>query len=63
MMHYMFKACWGLKTLDLTSFDTRNVTNMGWLFYQCSSSQIVNVTHDFVLAENATVPVTLNYVD
>ena len=33
----MFYECSSLSTLDLSSFNTRNVTNMQKLFYNCSS--------------------------
>lgn len=33
----MFTYCLSLKTLDLTSFDTRNVTKMSWMFEHCGS--------------------------
>jgi surface protein len=33
----MFNACSSLAELDLSSFDTRNVTDMGSMFNGCSS--------------------------
>ena len=35
-MSFMFENCYGIKTLDLTSFDTTNVTNMESMFFSCS---------------------------
>ena len=32
---YMFLGCTNLKKLDLSSFDTRNVTNMIGMFSNC----------------------------
>ena len=33
----MFSGCKSLTSLDLSTFDTRNVTNMGSMFYGCKS--------------------------
>ena len=35
-MMWMFYCCSGLTALDLSSFDTQNVTNMYEMFYDCS---------------------------
>ena len=51
-MGRMFYRCRGLASLDLSSFDTANVTNMGRMFYRCrglasldlSSFDTANVT-------------------
>lgn len=34
-MTSVFFGCGQLKELDLSEFDTRNVTHMDWMFYQC----------------------------
>ena len=31
----MFKYCQNLSNLDLTTFNTKNVTNMSYIFYYC----------------------------
>ena len=36
-MNYMFDSCSGLTSLDLSSFNTSNVTNMGTMFENCTS--------------------------
>ena len=36
-MSLMFYGCGSLTTLDLSSFDTSNVTDMGYMFCDCSN--------------------------
>ena len=36
-MSEMFKYCKSLTNLDLSSFNTTNVTNMSHMFYRCES--------------------------
>jgi surface protein len=36
-MEYIFKDCVSLTSLDLSSFNTSNVTSMNGSFYSCSS--------------------------
>ena len=36
-MSSMFASCPSLTSLDLSNFDTSNVTNMSEMFYNCSS--------------------------
>ena len=33
----MFCECENLNNLDLSSFNTKNVTNMSWMFYNCEN--------------------------
>ena len=35
-MECMFWGCSSLKELNLSNFNTNNVTNMEWMFYGCS---------------------------
>ena len=35
-MKYMFSGCSSLKELNLSNFNTNNVTNMFGMFYDCS---------------------------
>ena len=35
-MSYMFSFCSSLKELNLSNFNTNNVTNMRYMFYECS---------------------------
>ena len=34
---YMFRGCSALTSLDVSNFDTSNVTNMSYMFYHCNS--------------------------
>ena len=43
-MNYMFSGCSKLTSLDVTKFNTANVTNMGRMFYNCSSLTSLDVT-------------------
>ena len=40
----MFGGCFGLTSLDLTSFNTANVTDMEYMFYGCSGMTILDLT-------------------
>ncbi len=46
-LYYMFAGCSSLTTLDLSSFDTRNVTNMGGLFKGCTNLQNLTLGENF----------------
>jgi len=39
----MFSGCSSLTSLDLSSFNTENVTNMGAMFYNCSRLTNLNL--------------------
>ena len=39
----MFFKCISLEQLDLSNFDTSNVTDMRWMFYGCSSLRELNI--------------------
>ena len=43
-MDGMFSYCSGLQTLDVTKFNTVNVTNMGGMFRKCNSLRTLDVT-------------------
>ena len=43
-MTCMFSDCSSLQELDLSSFDTHNVTYMDYMFYNCSSLQHLNLS-------------------
>lgn len=43
-MTAMFYLCTGLKTLDLTSFNTRNAENMSYMFYECDRLQSIDLS-------------------
>jgi surface protein len=42
-MENMFDTCMKLNSLDLSSFDTSNVTKMSWMFLNCQALTSVNV--------------------
>ena len=39
----MFHGCSSLTNINLSNFNTQNVTNMSWMFYGCSSLTKKNV--------------------
>ena len=42
----MFFGCESLKKLDLSKFNTSNVTNMSFMFYECSSlKELINISN------------------
>ena len=43
-MSSMFFTCGNLETLDLSSFDTSNVTNMGGMFGSCFNLQTLDLS-------------------
>ena len=40
-INYMYRDCISLKSLDLSNFNTQNVTNMEYMFYDCYSIKII----------------------
>ena len=44
-MSFMFYYCDNLKSLDLSNFDTSNVTNMSYMFYSCSNLKSLNLSN------------------
>ena len=43
-MSFMFRGCSSLNSINLSSFNTSNVTNMSYMFYGCSSLNSINVS-------------------
>ena len=41
----MFYGCSSLKELNLSNFNTNNVTNMNGMFYDCSSLKQINLSN------------------
>ena len=39
-MSYMFSGCNALKAIDLSKFNTKNVTDMRYMFYKCNLENI-----------------------
>ena len=45
-MNAMFQGCNELEDLDLSNFNTSNVTDMGWMFNQCFKlKQIIGINN------------------
>ena len=44
-MSYMFSSCRSLNNLNLSDFDTKNVTNMYCMFSCCSSLNNLNLSN------------------
>ena len=41
--NYMFYDCNALKSLDLSNFNTQNVTNMDYMFSYCNSLKLLDL--------------------
>ena len=53
-MSWMFSGCSNLTNLDISNFDTINVTNKVFMFYNCNSLQQIIVSekaNDTILKE------------
>ena len=44
-MSYMFYGCSSLINLNLSNFNTNNVTNMSGMFNECSSLKVLNLNN------------------
>ena len=53
-MSFMFELCSGLTSLDLTFFDTTNVTDMVSMFYGCSSLSKLALSSSFFNSTSLT---------
>ena len=42
--NYMFSECNSLTTIDLSNFNTQNVTNMRDMFYECKSLKTIDLS-------------------
>ena len=42
-MKAMFQLCNELEYLDLSNFNTQNVTDMGWMFCNCNKLRYLNL--------------------
>ena len=43
-MSHMFYGCYNLKNIDLSPFDTQNVTNMSYMFYKCINLKSIDLS-------------------
>ena len=50
-MKAMFQECWELKYLDLTNFNTYNVTDMSWMFNSCNKLKYLNISNFIINCE------------
>ena len=41
----MFSYCYSLSSLDLSNFNTQNVTNMEYMFFHCNSLSSINLSN------------------
>ena len=41
----MFSGCWSLTNINLSNFNTNNVTNMSDMFRECSSLTNINLSN------------------
>ena len=46
-MSSMFESCKEFEYLDLSNFDTSNVINMGWMFYDCHNLKEIKGINKF----------------
>ena len=44
-MEGMFSKCSTIKELNISDFNTNNVTDMNWMFYACSSLKELNISN------------------
>ena len=50
----MFRACTKLTNLDLSSFDTSNLTSMSFMFYRCSRLNKLYLSSGFFNSKSLT---------
>ena len=43
-MSCMFSNCRNLQSIDLSSFNTQNVTNMSYMFHNCKNLQSIDLS-------------------
>ena len=48
-MECMFKDCNNLTNINLSNFDTKNVTNMAHMFYGCNNLNNINLSIILIL--------------
>ena len=44
-MSFMFNGCSSLKEINLSNFNTHNVTDISCMFYECSSLKEINLSN------------------
>ena len=48
-MSYMFAVCSSLNSIDLSNFNTNNVTDMSDMFHGCSSLNSINLSNSILI--------------
>ena len=48
-MNYMFYECKSLTNINLSNFDTKNITEMICMFYGCKSLTNINLSNFLIL--------------
>jgi surface protein len=51
-MSYMFNGCNSLENIDLSNFNTENITSMNSMFYGCNSIKDLNLS--YFITRNST---------
>ena len=57
----MFQNCYRIPSLDLSAFDTSNVTNMGYMFSGCQALKFLDI-RNFTFDNVETFTAMLTYV-
>ena len=50
-MQQMFYKCYELESLNLSKFNTSNVTNMKWMFCDCNKLKYLNLSNFSIKGE------------
>ena len=50
-MRTMFQACYELEYLDLSKFNTSNVTDMSWMLCDCNKLKYLNLSNFSIKGE------------
>ena len=61
-MKAMFQLCKELEHLDLSNFNTHNVTEMGWMFNQCYKLKYLNIKN-FSLKSDSNTYMMFNMIN
>ena len=54
-MKAMFRKCKELENLDLSNFNTSNVTNMEFMFYECDKLKYLNLLNFSINCETKNI--------
>ena len=59
-MNSMFQTCYRLEYLDLSNFDTSNVTNMSYMFNQCQNLKEIKGINKFITSKATEMELMFN---